>query len=85
MSEYLVLPDHWYDLTGTCIENPTPQDEYDRNLITKGTNEPTFLISWRSEKEIERTLRNRAALHIFGGGGLSVACLAILLAKFGWL
>jgi hypothetical protein len=85
LSEYLVLPDHWYDLTGTCIENPAPQDEYDRNLITKGTNEPTFLISWRSEKEIERTLRNRAALHIFGGGGLSVACLAILLAKFGWL
>jgi hypothetical protein len=54
-------------------------------LIRKGTNEPTFLISWRSEKEIERTLRNRAALHIFGGAALSVACLGILLAKLGWL
>ncbi|MGD1101193.1 MAG: hypothetical protein ABSA59_03920 [Terriglobia bacterium] len=85
LSEYLILPGHWYDLTGTCVENPTPQDERDRNLIMKGTNEPTFLISWRSEKEIERTLRNRAALRILGGGALSVACLAILLAKFGWL
>jgi len=85
LSEYLILPGHWYDVTGTCAENPAPQDEYDRNLIMKGTNEPTFLISWRSEKEIERTLRNRAALHIFGGAALSVGCLGILLAKFGWL
>jgi hypothetical protein len=85
LSEYLVLPGHWYDLTGTCAENPTPQDENDRNLIRKGTNEPTFLISWRSEKELKRTLRNRAARFIFGGGALSVACLAMLLAKFGWL
>ena len=83
LSEYLILPDHWYDLTGTCMENPVPQDEHDRNLVAKGSNEPTFLISWRSEKEIERTLRNRSALHIFGGGALSVACLGILLAKFG--
>jgi hypothetical protein len=85
LSEYLILPDHWYDLTGTCAENPAPQDEHDRNLITKGTNEPTFLISWRGEKEIEGTLRKRAALHIFGGAALSVGCLGILLAKFGWL
>lgn len=85
LSEYLIVPDHWYDVTGTCGENPTPQDENDRNLIMKGTNEPTFLISWRSEKEIEGTLRKRAALHVFGGAALSVACLGILLAKFGWL
>jgi hypothetical protein len=85
LTEYLVLPGHWYDVTGTCVENPEPQDEHDRNMIVKGTNEPTFLISWRAEKEIKRTLRNRAALHIFGGGALSVACLAILLAKLGWL
>ncbi len=85
LSEYLILPGHWYDVTGSCVENPAPKDEHDRNLITKGTNEPTFLISWRSEKEIERTLRNRAALHIFGGGFLTVACLGILLARFGWL
>jgi hypothetical protein len=85
LSEYLILPGHWYDLTGTCAENPAPQDEHDRNLIMKGTNEPTFLISWRGEKEIEGTLRKRAALHIFGGAALSVGCLGILLAKFGWL
>jgi hypothetical protein len=83
LSEYLVIPEHWYDLTGTCVENPQPQDEYDRNMIVKGTNEPTFLITWRSEKEIRRTLRNRAAQYIFGGAILAVACLGIFLAKHG--
>jgi len=85
LSEYCIVPEQLYDVTGTCVENPTPQDEHDRNMIVKGQNEPTFLISWRSEKEIESTLRNRAALHIFGGGALSVACLAILLFRLGWL
>ncbi len=85
LSEHLILPDHWYDVTGTCSENPLGQDESSRHVIKKGENEPTFLISWRSEKEIEGTLRNRAALHIFGGGVLTVICLAILLWKFGWL
>jgi hypothetical protein len=84
LTEQLVLPGHWYDLTGTCVENPQPQDEDDRNLIVKGTNEPTFLITWRSEKEIRRTLRNRAAQRIFGGAALAVACLGIFLAKHGW-
>jgi len=85
LSEYCILPEHWYDVTGTCVENPAPQDEHDRNMIVKGQNEPTFLISWRGEKGIESRLRNRAALHIFGGAALSVACLAILLFRLGWL
>ncbi len=85
LTEFLVVPDHWYDLTGTCVENPTPQDDHDRNMIRKGTNEPTFLITWRSEKEIRQTLRTRAVQHIFGGAFLAVACLGILLAKHAWL
>jgi len=84
-TEYCILRDHWYDVTGTCVENPSATEEHDRNLIQKGENEPTFLISWRSEKNVESSLRNQAALHIFGGGALAVACLAILLARLGWL
>jgi hypothetical protein len=85
LTEFLVVPDHWYDLTGTCVENPAPRDDHDRNMIMKGNNEPTFLITWRSEKDIRRTLRTRAVQHIFGGGFLSVACLGIFLAKHAWL
>jgi hypothetical protein len=84
LTEFLVIPEHWYDVTGTCVENPEPQDEHDRNMIVKGTNEPTFLITWRSEKEIRQTLRNRATKYIFGGGILAVVCLGIFLAKHGW-
>jgi hypothetical protein len=85
LSEYCIVPEQWYDVAGTCVENPAPQDEHDRNMIVKGQNEPTFLISWRSEKDLVSTLRKRAARHIFGGAALSVACLAILLFKLGWL
>jgi hypothetical protein len=84
LTESLVIPEHWYDVTGTCVENPEPKDDCDRNMIVKGTNEPTYLITWRSEKEIKETLRNRAVLRIFGGGILAVVCLAIFLAKHGW-
>jgi len=84
-TEYLILPEHWYDVTGSCTENPSPRDENDRNMIVKGENEPTFVISWRSEKEIEGALRRRAAKYIFGGAAVSVVCLGLLLAKLGWL
>lgn len=83
LTEHLVVPNHWYDITGTCVENPEPCDEHDRNMIVKGTNEPTFLITWRSEKEIKRTLRNRAAKYIFGGAIAALVCLGVLLANLG--
>jgi hypothetical protein len=54
-------------------------------MIVKGTNEPTFLISWRSEREIEKKLRNSSTLKIFGGGILAIACVGVFLAKHGWL
>jgi hypothetical protein len=85
LTEYCIVPDHSYDVTATCVENPAAQDQHDRNLLTKGTNEPTFLISYRTEKEIENRLRWRAAKFVFGGAALSVACVAIFLAKYGWL
>jgi hypothetical protein len=85
LTESCILPDHWYDVTGTCTENPHPKDDHDRNMIVKGENEPTFLISWRSEKDLEGRLRSRALLHILGGAALSVASLAFLLFRFGLL
>lgn len=82
-TEYCILPEHWYDVTGTCAENPSPKDETDRNMIVKGQNEPTFVISWQSEKAIEGTLRRRAAKYVFGGAALAIVCLAIILGKLG--
>jgi len=83
--EYCVLPGHWYDLAGTCVENPEPQDALDRNMIVKGSEEPTFLISWRSEQGIRARLRRRAAYDIYLGGALILLGAAIGLAIIGLL
>jgi len=84
-TEYCLLPGHWYDVAGTCIENPDAQDEHDRNMIVKGLDVPTFLISWRSEAGIKKRLRNRAAIYVFGGANLAIVSLGLLLSKLGWL
>jgi len=84
-TEYCLLPEHWYDVAGTCVENPEPKDEHDRNMIVKGLDVPTFLITWRSEAGIKQLLRNRTAKYVFGGGSLAIASLGFLLSKLGWL
>ncbi len=85
LTEYCLVPDGVYDVSGTCVENPHPQDPNDRNLIVKGATEKEFLISSKPEKQLESSLKKRALLMVFGGAALSVACMAILLAKLGLL
>ena len=85
LTEYCLVPGRSYELSGTCVENPTPCDESDRNMIVKGQNETTFIISSRTEKALKSMLRRKAVIHIFGGAALSLVCLALLLAKLGWL
>ena len=82
LTEYCILPGQDYEVTGTCMANPHPQDEHDRNLITRGQNEPTFLISYKQERKIESNLRCRAFLHVVGGAALTLVCLALLLARY---
>ncbi len=79
LMEYLLLPGHWYDVAGTCVENSSAQNPSDHLLIQKGQNETIFSISWRSEKELRRTLRNRALLYIVGGAALALLFVAILV------
>ena len=85
LTEYLILPGHCYDIVGTCTENPSPKGEYDRNLIKKGQNEPTFIITTKTEKQEESTLRRRALGQMFLGAAVSIVMLVTFLAKLGWL
>lgn len=48
-------------------------------MIAKGQNDPTFLISRGSEKDVEGSLHRGAMYSIFVGAGLSVACLGAIL------
>jgi hypothetical protein len=82
-TERCILPDHEYDITGTCGENPEAKDVNDRNLIRKGGNEPTFLISGLAQPDVNVMLRLRTQFMIFGGGMLAVFCLGLLLARLG--
>lgn len=85
VTEYCIQPEEWYDVTGTCCENPQAADEHDRNLIVKGQNEPTFMISVHNKQDLESELRWKAMRGVFGGGVLAVLSLWFLLMQVGWL
>lgn len=48
-------------------------------VLRKGTNDKTFLISWHSQKEIASSLGWKSALMIWGGSGLALVSLYLLL------
>ena len=88
----LDFSDHTYRLTetclvagracnvlGTCAENPSPSDKNDRNLIKRGENEKTLLITTKSEKQIEKSLRLRAFIMVVLGAALIVGGVALAL------
>jgi hypothetical protein len=81
ITEDCLVAEHEYDVIGTCAQNPQPQGDQDRNLILKGKNEPTFLISGVSELTLEKTLRKRALTRILLGGLLMIFTMAIIIAS----
>ena len=65
-----------------------PTDGFDKQpavVLMKGENNPTFLISWRSQREIARSLGWKCALMIWGGPALALLCLYSLLTIMHWL
>ena len=60
----------------------SPANSFDPHpgvILMKGKNNPTFLISWRSQHEIARSLGWKCALMIWGGPALALLCLYGLL------
>jgi hypothetical protein len=70
---------------GTCVENPSPQDDHDRNLITRGENEKTFLISSMSEQKTEKGLRKQALILILIGSFIIILSGLFALSYAGLL
>ncbi len=54
-------------------------------VLMKGSHDPTFFISWRSQRDLIATLGWKSALMIWGGPALTLVCVYILLAHFNWL
>ena len=65
------------NVLGSCTENPTPANEGDRNMIKKGVNEKTFLISTKTEEKLEGSLRLQAFVMIILGALLILGGAAI--------
>lgn len=62
---------------GSCTENPNPADEGDRNLIQRGQNEKTFLISTKSEEKLEGSLRLQFIVLVLIGAVLILGGAAV--------
>ncbi|HXH49053.1 MAG TPA: hypothetical protein VNM47_06875, partial [Terriglobia bacterium] len=85
LTEYCVVPQGEYDITGTCAMNHGAGNDLDPQLITQGKNESIFLISDKTEKTLEKDMHFRAWKHIIGGGLLAVGGAAVLLEALGLL
>jgi len=55
--------------------SPDTFDPHPPVVLMKGENNPTFLISWRSQSDLARSLGWKCTLMIWGGPALSLLCL----------
>jgi hypothetical protein len=54
-------------------------------VLMKGSHDPAFFISWRSQRDVVASLGWKSSLMIWGGPALTILCVYILLAHFGQL
>lgn len=69
----------------TSSDSANPADEFDRHpavVLKKGENNKTFLISWKSQREVAGSLGWKCALMIPGGPVLTVLSLYLFLRFF---
>jgi hypothetical protein len=60
-----------------------PSDAFDPHppvVLMKGTNNKTFLISWRSQQEVARSLGWKCILMIWGGPALALFSLYVFMS-----
>jgi len=53
--------------------------------LRKGSNNPAFMISWRSRREVAMSLRWKSTLMIWGGPALALLSLYFLLSMLNLL
>jgi hypothetical protein len=73
---------------GDRSEASSPPESWDPHppvVLMKGTNNPAFLISWRSQGAVLNSLAWKSTLMIWGGPALTLVCLYLLAAQLGWL
>jgi hypothetical protein len=82
--------------SGAVAVSPLPAEENGQDskesfdlhppvVLMKGSHDPTFFISWRSQRDLIATLGWKSSLMIWGGPALTLVCVYILLAHFNLL
>jgi hypothetical protein len=77
LTEYCLPAGKPTNVLGTCTENPNPVNAEDGNLIKKGENEKTYLISTKTEEKLEKSLKLQALFMILIGGLLIIGGAAL--------
>jgi len=60
-------------------------DLHPSTVLMKGSQNPAFFISWRSQRDVVKSLGWKSALMIWGGPPLTLLCVYILAMQYGWL
>ncbi|MFY9912724.1 MAG: GIDE domain-containing protein [Candidatus Sulfotelmatobacter sp.] len=63
---------------------PDGFEQHPRVVLMKGTNNPTFIISWRSQRDLASSLGWKCTLMIWGGPALTILCLYALHNMTHW-
>jgi E3 ubiquitin ligase len=53
--------------------------------LMKGAHDPAFFISWRSQRDVVKSLGWKSAFMIWGGPALTLLCIYMLALNFDWL
>ena len=61
---------------------PQDFDPHPPTVLMQGTHNRAFFISWRSQKDVLKSLGWKSAAMIWGGPALTLLCLYIVLAHF---
>jgi hypothetical protein len=65
-------------------KTPEGFEQHPAVALMKGKNNPAFLISWRSQRDLARSLGWKCTLMIWGGPALTVLCLYALQQMTHW-
>ena len=51
-------------------------------VLMKGSHDPAFFISWRSQRDVVASLGWKSGLMIWGGPALAITCIYLLVVYF---
>jgi hypothetical protein len=74
--------------TSGSVTATAPAEDFDltpKTVLMKGAHNPAFFISWQSQRDVVQSLGWKSALMIWGGPVLTLLCVYVLAAQFGWL